>query len=141
MEKLFGGTPIELKPGMVLRYDKRDCDGAAIVDGYMLYLRSSSDGFLEGYDLEMRDGGRAVALFRASLNVRESAVSAVYGWEDGQMFPAYELAYIVSPDPGGMNQAFRRLVTVWERHEPVHEMTVDEISKALGYKLKVVGSK
>lgn len=27
----------------------------------------------------------------------------------------------------------------WKRHEPVKEMTVDEISKALGYKVKVVG--
>lgn len=29
---------------------------------------------------------------------------------------------------------------VWKRPEPVKEMTVDEISKALGYKVKVVGN-
>jgi hypothetical protein len=29
---------------------------------------------------------------------------------------------------------------IWKNPDPVKEMTVDEISKALGYKVKVVGS-
>ena len=138
MEELFGGTPIELKPGMVLRYDKIDWSSESTVDGYMLYLRSPGDDVFEGYDLETSGGS---VLFRTSLRVRARSVSAVYDSRDGKLFAAYAIPYIMSPDRDSAEQMFRHRVTVWERTEPVREMTVNESSKALGYKVKVVGGK
>lgn len=112
-----------LEPGMVLRTRK----GA-----FFLWVGGPRE---EAYCLERVKGCVALASCD-SLSAEYDDVDAVYAHHNrvASAVCASSLDELMQ----GKNDPFTRCV--WKRPEPAKEMTVDEISKALGYKVKVVGN-
>lgn len=116
----------ELKSGMIVRKD------APKSFSQYFFLVSKRDGHsFIGYRMEEGVG----ACFRLAapciLSRNDKDISAVYGDLDLHYFDTEWVLKIL--------QGSKRYL-LWERPDPVREMTVDEISKVLGYKVKVVGS-
>lgn len=112
-----------VKPGMVLRTKKGE---------FFLWIGGARE---EVYRLEHVNG--RIALAECDSFDREyDDVDAVYANHNGAT-PAvcvFSLADLMR----GRDCMFAHCV--WKRPEPAKEMTVDDISKALGYKVKVVGN-
>lgn len=112
-----------LKPGMILR---------TRAGAFFLWIGGVRE---EAYLLEHVNG--CVALKDCeTLRGRYDSVDAVYAHHSSTT-PALAAFSLVALMQGIYDPYTRR---VWKRPEPVKEMTVDEISKALGYKVKVVGN-
>lgn len=118
----------ELKPGMIIKTVHGDFFlwiGGDCKERYKLSLRTAEREFstvaLDSIATDSFSSAEVAAVFADPLPgtpaVRPSAIIALLKGEDS---------------------GFARCV--WKRPEPVKEMTVDEISKALGYKVKVVGN-
>jgi hypothetical protein len=114
------GVP-ELKPGMVVKTGPRACFLIASErkNDYLIYRYIARDNG----DLLLGD---ALFLAKGDLSVEAIYGDTVLGWLSS----------------ANLRSIYRGEEThlIWKKPEPVKEMTVDEISKALGYKVKVVGS-
>ena len=117
-----------LKPGMIIRTvhgDFRLWVGGGRGEMYQLSLRNVEREFntvvLDSILTDSFFPREVAAVFADAAcdapAVRPSAIIALLNGEDSEFVRC-----------------------VWKRPEPVKEMTVDEISKALGYKVKVVGN-
>lgn len=80
--------------------------------------------------------GEVITAARAPMPVDfvERGIDAIYADRNGDRF-----TYLGATDLAQILQGNEKFL-IWKRPDPVKEMTVDEISKALGYKVKVVGS-
>ena len=117
-----------LKPGMVLR---------TRAGSFFLWIGGDRG---EMYRLSLREVEREFSdvvldsILTDSFSPGEvSAVFADTAFDAPAVRPSAIIALLK-----GKDSEFARCV--WERPKPVKEMTVDEISKALGYKVKVVGN-
>jgi len=116
---MFGNknNPPKLKPGMVIRTIQGNW--VLIVDRSVGYFVALVDGKIELHNLS------------ADWSLIPEAIQEVYSWCTG--FPEHHQLL-------GLLQHGKTIsLLVWERPEDIREMTVDEISKELGYKVKVVG--
>lgn len=111
-----------LKPGMVL------CTRAG---DFSLWVGGPSD---EAYRLECTGG--CVKITGCGSFEEYDRVDAVYA-HSSESSPAVTVSSLVDLMQG---RDCPFVHCVWKRPEPAKEMTVDEISKALGYKVKVVGN-
>ena len=117
-----------LKPGMIIR---------TVHGGFRLWV---GGGRGEMYQLSLRNVERELntvvldSILTDSFFPRE--VAAVFA-DASCDAPAVRPSAIVALLNGKDSEFVR---CVWKRPEPAKEMTVDEISKALGYKVKVVGN-
>lgn len=113
------GMP-ELKPGMIVHTSK-DCY-------YLVVVGRKED--VVAYRCILSFGSLFIA-DAVSFQADDPDIDAVYDEGDLHWFMP---AVIVDILRGSERHR------IWKRPDPVKEMTVDEISKALGYKVKVVGS-
>ena len=114
-----GGMP-ELKPGMVVRTSK---------EYYYLVVVGRKDDVV-AYRCRLDFGSLFIAE-AVSFQADDPCIDAVY--DEGNLH-WFIPAVIVDILRGSERHR------IWKRPAPVKEMTVDEISKALGYEVKVVGS-
>lgn len=120
-----------LKPGMILKTNAGE---------FFMWIGGPRS---EAYELELAVGGPCS--YDKHIRVRESItdfssfskVDAVFT-DVAETAPAIRVQCIIELMQGRAVEPFVRCA--WKRPEPVKEMTVDEISKALGYKVKVVGN-
>ena len=120
-----------LKPGMIIR---------TVSGQFFLWIGGSNE---EAYRLE-HVNGRIALCDCDSLPISGSLLpgggddeaDVVYAYHNSAN-PAVAVCSLVNLMQGKYDPYTHR---VWKRPEPVKEMTVDEISKALGYKVKVVGN-
>jgi hypothetical protein len=112
-----------LKPGMVLR---------TRAGAFFLWIGGVTRG--EVYRLELTNG--RIALAECDSLDGYYDVDVVYAHHN-RATPAVCVTALVDLMQGHDSPYVH---CVWKRPEPVKEMTVDEISKALGYKVKVVGN-
>lgn len=112
-----------LKPGMVLR---------TRAGSFFLWVGGPNE---EAYRLEHVNGCVALESCDSLLGWYDD-VDAVYAYHN-RITPAVAVCSLVALMQGTYDSYTCR---VWERPELMKEMTVDEISKALGYKVKVVGN-
>lgn len=131
-----GGSEVpELKPGMIVEHENGDFF-------FLEERRSDKELFLvmrfhysfAGVTLT----GRGPFTNRDLESLRKRAVRVYADVRFGGEvlhFIYEDIVSIVSGENAGSGD-----YVIWERPAPVKEMTVDEISKALGYKVKVVGS-
>ena len=115
-----GGMP-ELKPGMVVR--------VGFGEYYLIVSDRKSD--CVAYRYAKNDSGGLLLRDVRSFEGGDPSIEAVYGDTVLKWLSPHNLAGILRGD-----ERYR----IWKRPDPVKEMTVDEISEALGYKVKVVGS-
>lgn len=110
----------ELKPGMIIHASKGHY--------YLVVVRREEDVVAHRCRLEF---GSLFVSEAVSFQADDPDIDAVYEEKDTHwFFPAV----IVDILRGSERHR------IWKRKAPPKEMTVDEISKALGYKVKVVGS-
>lgn len=122
-----------LKPGMVIRTVEGEC---------FLWVGGSSDA---AYKIALRSEPSRldrVEIDSTFLEVLANyEIDAVFAHRTYAMKASPALSTLQMLDllrEGSCDSPF--VEVVWKRPEPVKEMTVDEISKALGYKVKVVGN-
>ncbi len=114
------GMMPELKPGMIIQTSK----------GYYYLVVVGRKEDVVAYRCSL-DFGSLFISDAVSFQADDPDIDAVYKEEDLHwFFPAV----IVDILRGSERHR------IWKRTAPAKEMTVDEISKALGYKVKVVGS-
>lgn len=118
------GAMPELKPGMIVETEGEK--GSAF---YLVVYQRDHD-FI-AFRLETKEGDLLLGVMR-SITSSDSDIRAIYFCNAWKFLSVSEIAGVV----GGEG----KVLCVWEKPDPVKEMTVDEISKALGYKVKVVGS-
>lgn len=112
----------ELRPGMLLRDDKGK---------FLLYVTPS-------VSLVAQSCESGLTTFKWGVRTPDEECIHEVWWaarSDMAISPG-KASYIITNgvhDPQGS-------IKHWKRPDPVREMTVDEISEALGYKVKVVGS-
>lgn len=118
----------ELKPGMIIKTVHGD---------FFLWV---GGGHKQRYKLSLRTAEREFSTVALDSTATDS------------FFPAEVAAVFADPTPGAPAVHPSAIIAllngrdpglaccVWKRPEPVKEMTVDEISKALGCKVKVVGN-
>lgn len=83
----------------------------------------------EGYIIDPTNRRISMHYFLETVNPVE-----IYRETDGDVFGANTLERIINGKPVDASWLF------WKKPEPVKEMTVDQISEALGYTVKVVGN-
>jgi hypothetical protein len=110
----------KLKPGMIIQTSK-GC--------YYLVVVGRKDDVVAYRCL--LDIGRLLISDAVSFQADDPDIDAVYDEEGPHWFFPAVIADILRG-----SERHR----IWKRPDPVKEMTVDEISKVLGYKVKVVGS-
>jgi hypothetical protein len=110
----------ELKPGMIVHKSK---------GGYYLVVVERKDDVV-AYRCSL-DFGSLFISEAVSFQAEDPDIDAVYDERGTHWFMP---AIIVDILRGSGRHR------IWKRPDPVKEMTVDEISRALGYKVKVVGS-
>lgn len=108
----YSGVP-ELEPGDIVR----------IGDRFYIYIHYNRV-------YRVQDNYVFDVHFSQPETINNMVVDAVYR-KDGGLYTISEITAILRGSYKGK--------PYWKRSEPVREMTVDEISKALGYKVKVVG--
>lgn len=111
----------ELRPGMLLRNDKGD---------FLLYVTPS-------ISLTALSCESGVTTFTWGVRTPDAERIREVWWAAGSdaAVPPGNTYCIITK---GIHDP--RVVKHWKRPNPVREMTVDEISRALGYEVKVVGS-
>ena len=124
-----------LKPGALVHWvDSLGTSGYTLVTDQINYF-IQTDPKIGGYQVESDwDGGHSHAVMSYKEWVNTSKITHVWRSNLGDNFP--DLAYIMQCIDGEADDWI-----VWEYKSEVKEMTVDEISKELGYPVKVIGNK
>jgi hypothetical protein len=120
------GAMPELKPGMIVRKDMPKS-----FSQYFFLVSKRDDHSFICYRMEAEERTCFRLAAPCILSRNDKDISAVYCDLDLSYFDTERVLKIL--------QGSKRYL-LWEKPDPVKEMTVDEISKALGYKVKVVGS-
>ena len=96
-------------------------------DGRWVLVINSTENGIWGYLVKDK------TLDRCSQYISRGRIEEIYRIDDHTgIFGDAELAELVGCRPGKW--------LIWKREPAVQELTVDEISKRLGYKVKVVGA-
>ena len=131
LPELFGGTVLKLDTGEYI-----------YLEGPVGVPVDTVKGTICGFHLYVKSTGDLSILNHFTCPVRSdefrSRVVAIHGYEALSTGEILHLDYgeVTSIVSGKSGDRY----PIWKKPAPVKEMTVDEISKALGYKVKVVGS-
>ena len=134
---------VDIKPGMLVRFEEPSANPSrymSTVTALMLVMRIGYDNSLNGYTLFHGDDTE-VCIGR-DLIVKRDSVFEVLGYTvDGQPYPgiiipsAEDLRALVA---GTESTALK---TIWARDEQYLELTVADIEKKYGRKVKIVKEK
>jgi hypothetical protein len=124
MPKLCCGTVVKMKNGQYFLIEGTAGEPASRTSGAIVDL------------ISLGEAGGVTTTIRAPMPVdfAERGIDAIYADRNGDGF-----IYLGATDLARILQGDEKFL-IWKRPDQVKEMTVDEISKALGCKVKVVGS-